>query len=333
MILKSYIVEQNISLLDQYNAVLIYGENNGLRDDFKEEIKKNHPSFEIINLFQDEIINNKNLLFNTINNTSLFNSKKIIFLHEVSDKVFKEVEECTGKKTEEVKIFILSNALDKKTKLKNYLEKNKFLGVVPCYKDNERTLFQNIKGKLKEYEGLTPELINIIIQNSNSDRRIINNEILKIRSFFFKKSINKKELNILLNIKITDDFSLVRDAALLGDKRKLNQLIGEIDFLTEDTFFFLNQISSRISKLIEIKYINETINDHELAMETLKSKIFWKDKPIYLRQLGNWNQDKLKIALNDVGNLELLMKKNSQIKNDILLKNLLINICDLANPS
>ena len=113
----------------------------------------------------------------------------------------------------------------------------------------------------------------------------------------------------------------------------MNQLIGEIDFLTEDTFFFLNQISSRISKLIEIKYINETINDHELAMETLKSKIFWKDKPIYLRQLGNWNQDKLKIALNDVGNLELLMKKNSQIKNDILLKNLLINICDLANPS
>ena len=35
MIFKSFIVEKNISLLDNYYAVLFYGENIGLKDDFK----------------------------------------------------------------------------------------------------------------------------------------------------------------------------------------------------------------------------------------------------------------------------------------------------------
>ena len=39
MILKSYIVEQNIDILKNYKATLIYGENNGIKDDIKEEIR------------------------------------------------------------------------------------------------------------------------------------------------------------------------------------------------------------------------------------------------------------------------------------------------------
>ena len=48
MILKSYIVEQNIDLLKNYKATLIYGENNGIKDDVKEEIKHGNQSNEII---------------------------------------------------------------------------------------------------------------------------------------------------------------------------------------------------------------------------------------------------------------------------------------------
>ena len=37
---------------------------------------KKFENKEILNLFQEEIIKNKNLLFNEIKNTSLFNQKK-----------------------------------------------------------------------------------------------------------------------------------------------------------------------------------------------------------------------------------------------------------------
>ena len=40
MILKSYLVEQNVEVLKNYQASLIYGENKGIKDDIKEELKK-----------------------------------------------------------------------------------------------------------------------------------------------------------------------------------------------------------------------------------------------------------------------------------------------------
>ena len=39
MIFKSFIIEKNISLLDNFNLFLFYGENIGLKDDLKMIIK------------------------------------------------------------------------------------------------------------------------------------------------------------------------------------------------------------------------------------------------------------------------------------------------------
>ena len=38
MIFKSYLVESNLSLLKDKNIILLYGENNGLKDDIKKSI-------------------------------------------------------------------------------------------------------------------------------------------------------------------------------------------------------------------------------------------------------------------------------------------------------
>ena len=46
MILKSYLVEKNLSLLDNYNAVLFYGENIGFKDEIKTEIKGKYKNFD-----------------------------------------------------------------------------------------------------------------------------------------------------------------------------------------------------------------------------------------------------------------------------------------------
>ena len=40
MILKSYIVEQDIEILKKFQAALIFGENNGIKDDIKDRCIK-----------------------------------------------------------------------------------------------------------------------------------------------------------------------------------------------------------------------------------------------------------------------------------------------------
>ena len=93
MIFKSYVLEKNIQLLNKNNINLFYGENQGLKKDFKENIKKDNVNLEIINLVQDDIIKNKKILINEISNQSLFNKKKIILIDEVNDKIFKFLED------------------------------------------------------------------------------------------------------------------------------------------------------------------------------------------------------------------------------------------------
>ena len=78
MIYKSYILEQNFNI-DQH-VFLLFGENLGLKNDFKYKIKKNNAEFEIINLSEDDIQQNKDLLFKEVSNISLFNKEKIIIM-------------------------------------------------------------------------------------------------------------------------------------------------------------------------------------------------------------------------------------------------------------
>ena len=79
MILKSFIVEKNITLLEKYFISLIYGENIGLKDDIKNAIKVNFKNYEKISFNQSEIIKNDKILEEQINNTSLFSKKKNYF--------------------------------------------------------------------------------------------------------------------------------------------------------------------------------------------------------------------------------------------------------------
>ena len=211
MIIKSYIIEKNESTLDDYKSVLIYGENQGLREDLKNIIKKKNTDSEIINLFQDEIINNKNILFDETNNVSLFSTKKIIFVHEATDKIFNQIEEILAKPINDLKIIVLANTLEKKTKLRNIYEKDKKFAVVPCYLDNEMTLSFYINKQLKNIKGVNQEIINLLINNSNSDRKTISNEIKKIVSYGSKKEINYETVQKLINIKSDTAFSKISD--------------------------------------------------------------------------------------------------------------------------
>ena len=90
MIHKSYLIEQNFDNLKN-KIVLFYGENLGLIDDFKDEIIKRNKN--VLKFSQDEILKNDKIIFDEINNVSLFDDKKIIFIINISDKFLNIVED------------------------------------------------------------------------------------------------------------------------------------------------------------------------------------------------------------------------------------------------
>ena len=333
MILKSYTVEKNIEILNKYHAALLYGENDGIKDDIKSKLKNVNKDAEIINFFEEEIIKNKNILYENIINASLFNEKKIVFIQGATDKILNIISYILEKPKKNTKIYIFSDNLDKKSKLRILFEKGESLGIFACYEDNERTLIKYISDKLSGYKGLSGELINLIITNSNMNRKIIQSEIVKIKDFFSEKKLDKEQLIEILNIKNNTDFDEIRDCALIGDTKKINFLLSNIELINEDSFFYLHNLNYRIIKLLVIQRVNGNINNYEQTIENLRPPIFWKDKSIYLQQLKKWNLKKLERAAYKIGETEIIMKKNSYLRNDILIKDLIISLTNEASTS
>ena len=332
MIFKSYILEQNIQAANNYKIFLFYGENQGLKKEFKKNLKIQNKNQEILNLFQDEIIKNKNILVNEISNKSLFNEKKIIFINQVNDKILDIVDEIIENIQDE-KIFLFSDILEKKSKLRNYFEKSKSCGITACYQDNEITIRKIIMKKLNGYQGLTSQVTNLIIENTGLDRNKVNNEIDKIISCFKDKKIDLKKIDLLLNIRTSDDFNLLKDEALNGNKINTNRLLADTVFEVENNIYYLSSINQRINKLNEIENMKQENSSIESVISNLKPAVFWKDKPILIEQSKKWNKEKLQTALKKTYNTEIEIKSNSSIRKDLLIKNLIIELCATASSA
>jgi DNA polymerase III subunit delta len=330
MIFKSYLIEQNNNLNNK-NILLFYGENVGLKNEFKNKIKLKNKNSEIVRFNQEEIIKEEEKFVNEIFNISLFDKKKIYFIESSSDKileVFKNIED----KLSDQKIYLFAELLDKKSKLRNYFEKSSNIGAVACYADNEISIKKIILDKLKGFEGLSPQNINMIIENTSLDRVRLDNELDKIITYFTNKKINTDSLELLLDIRVNDSFNLLKDEALCGNKIKTNKLLSNTVMDDDKNIFYLNIINQRMNKLIETSELVKNLS-LENAVNTIKPPIFWKDKPMFMMQAKKWNKNKIKNVLKKTYDLEIKIKSNSIINKNILVKKLLIDVCELANTS
>ena len=324
---KSYIFENNISNLKN-NIALFYGENLGLKSDFKIKIKNINSGADFINLNQEDVFKNFNQFYENFFNISLFNEKKIYFISDVNDKILEIIKELENK-LDSPKIYLFAENLDKKSKLRNHFEKSKHLAIIPCYVDSEITLKKIISETLKDFKGLTTENINIIINTSNLNRVKLINELVKIKTFFSNKKIDNNKLIELLNLKENENFEDLRDAALCGSGNKTNQLLNETVIDGEKAFFYLSNINYRLTRLKEALSIKD--NSIEENINTIKPPIFWKDKNKFLAQAKKWNIIKLQNILEKTFDLELKMKSNANLSKNILIKKLMVDICILAN--
>ncbi|MAV77175.1 MAG: hypothetical protein CMG02_02370 [Candidatus Marinimicrobia bacterium] len=330
MIFKSFIIEKNINLLDDCYGVLFYGENIGLKDDFKEIIKKNNKDTEQFSFHQNDVIKNENLLNEQILNTSLFSKKKTIIINDVSEKLKKTVLEILQKPQKDIRIYIFAENLDRKSSIRNYFENEKKLGTVPCYQDNEKTLSIYVRNKLKDYQGLTQELINVLIKNSGTDRKVLSQEIDKMKGLFVNKKIQNEKLMKLINNAYNIDFDNLRDSCLGADKKNLNKNLGNISLQNEKAYFYLSNLSIRIEKLLDLNKLLNEKNSFDNAINSIKPKIFWKDKTTFEQQLKIWDQEKLKVAKKIIFKTEITIKTKMNSLSDVLIKKLLIDLCSLA---
>ena len=161
MIIKSYLFENKKEVL-KYKSILLYGENSGLINKIKLNIKSLNKDAEVLSFFQNDILDNINNFYKEFLNLNLFEKEKIFFVSNCTDKILNLIENLE-EKIEDQKIFLLADILDKKSNLRNWYEKSKKYACVACYSDNEISLRKIILEELREFKGLSTQNINLLI--------------------------------------------------------------------------------------------------------------------------------------------------------------------------
>ena len=313
---------------DKINYYLFYGPNIGLIEDTIKNIFKPIFSKNVINYDETEILNNKEEFKEQIFNKSFFDNDKFIIINRATDKIFEIIKEIINTEISDVKIIIKASNLEKKTKIRDFFEKEEKTIIAAFYEDNFESLSLLIQKFFKEKNIKTSnEIINLIIERSKGNRINLNNELEKIFLFSRKNNIiNFDSILKLTNLFENYDFTELIDSYLLKNRKKTINILNENNPNSEDNIlilrsflFKLKRLKKLITKIEDTKNINQTLN-------TFRPPIFWKEKEVVKQQLKQRTLSDIKFLIKKVNNLELLIKKNSeassQILNNFILENL-----------
>ena len=318
MIIKSF--ELNKINFSKYNLFLLYGKNEGLKEEIIENKFTKKLDGQIDRYDENEFILNKETIISEIMNKSFFNDARVIIISRVSEKILKHVEEILEKDLADVKIILKSSVLDKRSKLRMIFEKNESLVTIPFYEETKINLSKIIAEFLKNNDiKLSMESVNLLTSRASGDSKNLKIELDKILNFSLSnKSINYEQVKKLCNLAENYGTDKLADDYLTKNKKNVAKILNENIFSDEDCVLILRTILNKSKRLLYIIKKYEEINDLEKAISSSKPPIFWKDKETVKIQVNKWNFIDLKNKIYEINNIEAVIKNSSKNSLNIL---------------
>ena len=317
MISKFY---ELVKFKNKINYYLFYGENDGQKLDTIENNFKNFTKQNTYKYSEKDILADTRIFLENLYSKSFFEKEKLIIISDVTDKILGLVQENLKTKVDDIVIILIAKKLDKKSKIRNFFEKEKNLIIVPFYEDTSQTLLSIAKKILNENKlNLSQENLNLIIERSQGDRINLKNELKKIVNF--SKGKKKIELSDILKLtNLSENYSageLVDNCLSKNKKRTLN-IINENIPSSEDNILILRTFLNKLKRLRKLRLNLKQDSNIDQVINSFKPPIFWKDKNVIKQQIKLWKLDYIESFIVDLNNTESLIKKNPQNSNQII---------------
>ena len=309
MIIKYF--ELNKLDFNKNKIILLHGKNDGLKS---EEVQKLQSKIKKEIKYYDEkqIIENKEFFLSEILNRSLFESEKIIVIKRASEKIRLIIEELIEKQSIEDIFIIDCDTLDKKSKLRNFFEKDKKnLISVAFYPDTNETLSKIAHTFLRNKKiSLSSSNINFIVNKCNGDRKSLNNELEKIELYKLnKKEINEQDLLKLINLNENHSVNELIDFCLAKNQKKTLDILNDNIFSNEDCIIITRTMLKKTKRLLKLIQDFKITKNIEKTITNAKPPIFWKEKEITKQQLNKWSDYKAQKLIVEINETELQLKR------------------------
>tara|TARA_Y100000816_G_scaffold159355_1_gene113907 strand:+ start:478 stop:1455 length:978 start_codon:yes stop_codon:yes gene_type:complete len=311
MIIKSYEIEK--LKLTNSNIHLIYGNNEGIKEDIINEIYLKKFDGDLLKYEEQEILNQKDEFVSGLFTKSLFENKKLIIISRVTDKFIDILSDILEKELLDTKIIIKSSSLEKKSKIRSVFEKGKNILCTPVYEDDSRSLNYVIQTYLRENKlSISQEIKNLLIDRSNGDRINLINELCKLKNLSLtRKILTSEDAKKLSNL--TENYSVfeLSDNYLAKNSKKVSNILNENNYSPEDCMLIIRTMLNKSKRLLKIKTSMDEDVNLDQVISNFKPPIFWKEKDIVKKQAQSWSTSEVKELIFKINGLEALVKKNS----------------------
>jgi len=311
MIIKNYEL-QKLKLIN-LNIFLLYGANSGFKEEVIEKYFTKDFDGKIQKYEEIEVLNNYENFISDLLNKSFFDNKKMIVITRTTDKILKLVNELLEKNITDIQILINSDALEKKSKLRNFFEKEKSVVCIPFYDDDTKTLSLMANNFFREKNiSISREILNLIVDRCRGDRQNLKTELEKISSLLIsKKKIDIEDVIILTNLAENYSISELVDNCLSKNVFKTNKILNENNFSSDESILILRTLLSKTKRLLSLGKDYQQNNNIDITLSSYKPPIFWKDKEIVKNQILKWKIKDIENLLFSLKDIELASKKHS----------------------
>jgi len=295
------------------NLYLLYGENRGFKEQFIYENLSSEFKENIFKYNESEILNDYNDFISSILNKSFFEEKKLYIISNVSEKIIKLVEDFISANIEDIKIIFLAPILDKRSKLRNFFEKEKNTICIPFYSDQNKTLSFLASNFFKQKKiSISQEVINFLVERCRGDRSNLNNEMTKIYHYAFEKGkVSFEEVFKITNLAENFSVNELIDNCLAKNKKRISTILNQNNFSDDDCILILRTMLNKSKRILKIKKEINNIKNVDTIISTFKPPIFWKDKEIVKRQIINWDAIEIENLIYKINDIEFIVKNNA----------------------
>ena len=312
MIIKYF--EINKADLNKSNFYLFYGKNDGLQNEIIEKNFTNKFQGSINKYDEKEFIENYNVIATEVLTKSLFESEKIIIISRISEKILKLIQEILERDIKDIKFILKSGILEKKSKIRNFFERNKNLVIVPFYEDDVNSLSAIALNFIRKHNiKMSRESLNLIVSRANGNRENLKNDLEKIFNFSVtNKNIDTENVIKLTNLSENYGINELADSYLEKNIKSTSKILNENIFTEQDCVLIIRTILSKSKRLMNIIEIYNETKDLDEAIMSAKPPVFWKDKISVKKQAKTWVLSELKNKIYEINDIESLIKINSR---------------------
>ena len=160
--------------------------------------------------------------------------------------------------------------------------------------------------------------INFVLEKTKGDRLNLKNELEKIKNFSQSK-LSVEFDDLLKIISSSEDYKIseLTDHCLAKNKQKTIKILNDNNSSVENNILILKSFLYKLKRLEKLKKEIEIKKNQDQVISAYKPSIFWKDKDIIKKQLNTLSINDIKSFIKKVNKLELLIKKNANISNEI----------------